>query len=198
MTKNSSLQSNNQDLSSSQSDNKPNGKTKADVNQKAANSTGQIRQSNTQSKSPQKAPLATILQPPSTTSQMISLGQEVVTAATTTAPLPTIDAALVRLISQEQNSKTQKLLSDLNSKKRSRQRKQIMVVGNVGVNKHSPLPKLSLNMDFNQLSCQLNISPQSSNNSNSTNEAFANATQNIVYSGKHNQLIKKIHLVHSV
>jgi len=79
-------------------------------------------------------------------------------------------------LNEEQTSKTKKLLSDLNSKRRSRQRKQIMVVNTS--NNQSPrnglglmmMPgKLSLNMDLNQIACQLNISPLSSN-SNSVNE----------------------------
>jgi len=81
-----------------------------------------------------------------------------------------------QLLNEEQTSKTKKLLSDLNSKRRSRQRKQIMVVNTS--NNQSPrnglgmmlMPNLNLNMDLNQISCQLNISPQSSNNSNSINE----------------------------
>lgn len=180
--KQASSHSNNQEPGMNQAENKANSKSsKTDGNQKASNNT--VGHLNAQSKSPQKAPAISVQAPvaaSAVTSQLPSPNVEAIAAGA--QPL---DAALVRLNSQEHNSTTQKLLSDLNSKKRSRQRKQVMVVGNVGGNKHSPLPKLNLNMDFNQLSCQLNISPQSSNNSNnSTYETFAITQQNIVCSGK--------------
>lgn len=180
--KQASSQSNNQEPGLNQAENKSNSKSsKTDGNQKASNST--VVQQNAQSKSPQKAPAISVQAPVAASSVTLQLPSPNVEAIA--AGAQPLDAAPVRLNGQEHNSTTQKLLSDLNSKKRSRQRKQIMVVGNVGGNKHSPLPKLNLNMDFNQLSCQLNISPQSSNNSNnSTYETFATTQQNIVCSGK--------------
>lgn len=107
----------------------------------------------------------------------------------------TAEITLQRQQSDEQTSKTKKLLSDLSSKaRRNRQRKQVMVVNTS--NNHSPrnglLPKLNLNMDLNQISCQLNISPQSSsNNSNSVNETAGGntASTQIVCSGIYSKFI---------
>ena len=81
--------------------------------------------------------------------------------------------SIQQIRSEEQANKTKKLMSDLSLKRRSRPRKQIMIV-----NTSKQLPKLNLNMDLNQLSSQLNISPQSSNSVND------NSAQNIVFSGK--------------
>lgn len=62
------------------------------------------------------------------------------TGTTTVVP---IDVMLKR-IAEEQTNKTKKLLSDLNSKRRTRQRKPIMVV-NSGNPPRTMLPKLSIN-----------------------------------------------------
>lgn len=146
------------------------------MSSKSSNTTSQAKQ--TQSlQSAQKSPLKqasqiAVSQQPIAVKPLIAQSQAadpIIKKIVTTT-----DSIQHQRVSEEQANKTKKLLSDLSTKRRSRPRKQIMVV-----NTSKQLPKLNLNMDLNQLAGQLNISPQSSNSINDNP-----APQNIVFSGK--------------
>jgi hypothetical protein len=88
------------------------------------------------------------------------------------ATLLPLDDVLAR-INEEQTNKTKRLLSDLSSKRRSRQRKPIMVV-NSGHPPRTMLPKLNIIMNSAE-----SVMPQAGITA-PTNDTLA---QNIVYSG---------------
>ena len=122
--------------------------------------------------------------------QSIAIIQPNSNGQSSTTTIVPVEAVLQR-ISEDQTNKTKILLSDLNTKRRSRTRKPIMVVNNGPI--RNVLPKLTLsngqfikpiNVDLNSsTNVNNNINIQSPHNVNSPSSNQSEQIQNIVVSG---------------